>query len=99
MARGSYCWRGPHSLVCGDTIRPDGPLVGLRRGEVIRFRLGFQPAEVLLTVGRKTYSVPAWRTIPWRVRGASGSAALFATRPGGGDASYFATFRIRPAGR
>lgn len=91
MAYGSYCW----GRACVDMVSPqtrdDLPTIEVEQGETVTFHLGFDPAEVTLTLPgseKKQMSLPARRDVSWQVsRG--GIATLFA-RPHkqGGDASY-----------
>jgi hypothetical protein len=105
LAYGSYCWSatnpdGTGAGVCADMIAPeqrrDLPRLVIRRGRMVRFHLGFDPTDLTLTVGRRTYRLQPARVAKWRVRGRSGVVTLFARPVGGGDASYHARFVIRP---
>ena len=89
----SYCWRGG---LCVDHIAPacDGlsraPRLPLRRGERLRFHLGFAPREITLAFANapsKPIKLVAGRITSWRADRA-GAFTLFAAAKGGGDASY-----------
>jgi hypothetical protein len=98
----SYYWHAEGPAVCADYVRPrchDGrtPTIRIRRGETVRFELGFTPESVsvafldgnssLVTLGRSRR--PRWKiTRP-------GAVALFATARRGGDASYTACVVFR----
>jgi len=99
LAQSSYCWQN----TCADFIAPrcgDGrtPSVRLRRGAIVRFRLGFAAKEVALTIGdprrARPFRLSPRPPIRWKVtRG--GVALLFARPASGGDSSYAACFRVR----
>jgi hypothetical protein len=74
------------------------PTLHLRRGETVRFHLGFRPTEAGLTFfGAKPrfeqHRLERSRTPSWRIERA-GAFSLFA-RVKGGDASYVACVRFR----
>jgi len=92
LAFGSYCWK----TLCADFIppemRPELPRITLRRGETVRFHVGFAPRSLTLGVGGKTFKLAARRVSSWRaVRG--GLATLHA-RAASGSASYVARLRL-----
>jgi hypothetical protein len=90
------CWKDL-CIKSGPTRRGDLPPVIVRKGEVVRFHLGFRPRRVLLAVGRSggVRLVPA-RTIRWRIERAGRVSLLaYSAREGpGGSAGYFAVFRL-----
>jgi hypothetical protein len=92
----TYCW----TTQCADYITPemrtDLPRITVRRGQLVRFRLGFRPTTLNLQVGDRTYELEARTNAAWRVRGKGGVLVLFATAEGG-DASYAAKLRVRAA--
>jgi hypothetical protein len=99
----SYCWtkKGARPVAsCVDfippTMRPDLPRIVLTAGERVRLNLGFRPTALSVTVGGRSYRLPASATAVWRVR-APGGVAMLSARGGGGGASYVARFVIRPA--
>jgi hypothetical protein len=99
----SYCWtkKGARPVAsCADfippTMRPDLPRIVLRAGERVRLHLGFRPTTLSVTVGKRTYRLPASATAVWHARVPAGVATLSA-RGRGGSASYVARFVIRPA--
>jgi hypothetical protein len=71
LAFSSYCWKSTCAdfipAVCADRGIPK---LYLRRGEVIHFHLGFLPKSksVWISFKRGMQSLPAARTIAWRVR-------------------------------
>src|SRR5215831_18182394 len=52
----SYCWTAKKRSVCADSIAPHckgvaaAPMIRVRRGERVRFELGFVPRSVSLSV-------------------------------------------------
>jgi hypothetical protein len=97
LAYSSFCW----TSLCADYINPqmrgDLPAVAVRRGQVVRFRLGFAPKSLSLQVGDRSYELKPTRNAAWRVRGKGGVLVLFAAARKGGDASYAARLRVRAA--
>ena len=102
LAQSSFCWR----TTCADFVQArcgDGrtPTVRVRRGQRVRFRLGFDPTDVRLTyTGRleviyRVRFAPR-RTVTWRVRLFAGrdEYVLFARAPLG-DTSYAVCFKSR----
>jgi hypothetical protein len=98
----TFCWtRGGESL-CADHAAPtckrtpgEAPKILIRRGERIRFELGFAPRTVTVAVGRG----PARKLVPtrhptWRATRA-GPLVLFADAKTNGDASYVACIVFR----
>jgi hypothetical protein len=94
LAFGSYCW----SVTCVDARpveqRTDVPRIEVARGEVVRFHLGFEPAELMLRLGSKTDRLKPGRVASWRARGPSGAADLTARAPSG-SAGYVARLLVR----
>jgi hypothetical protein len=94
----TYCW----TTQCADYINPemrdDLPTIAVRRGQVVRFRLGFIPTSLSLQVGGRSYELKPKQNAAWRVRGKGGVLVLFATAEGG-DASYVAKLRVKAAKR
>lgn len=81
-------------------MRTDVPRIAVRRGERVRFRLGFEVRETLLSVGKlRGLHLPraATRTLTWRVSG-TGLVGLLAYASRGGNACCVARFR-RATGR
>ena len=95
----TYCW----TAMCADYINPemrdDLPRIAARRGQVVRFQLGFTPTTLTLRVGAKSYELKPKQRAAWRVRGKGGVLVLFATAEGSGDASYVGKLRVRAARR
>lgn len=94
----SYCWR----TACVDFIPPrcgDGrtPRILLRRGELVRFHLGFRPRELTLDFleqdGARQLKLTPSRTATWRA--VRGGVASLSARAGTGSASYVGCFRLR----
>jgi hypothetical protein len=96
LAFSTSCW----TTGCIDYVNPemrrDLPRIAVRRGEVIRFHLGFAPRSLSLRVGTRTYTLRAGRTAAWRVRG-RGGVLLLQAFGGKGDAGYVARLVIRAA--
>jgi hypothetical protein len=98
----SYCWITKRRSVCADFIAPhcgkgpgSAPVVRVRRGERVRFELGFAPRSVSLSVGRgATHKLAATRHPTWRAT-QSGPLALFADAKANGDAGYVACIVFR----
>jgi hypothetical protein len=94
LAFSTSCW----SAGCIDYVNPemrrDLPRIAVRRGEVIRFHLGFAPRSLSLRAGGRAYPLRAARTAAWRVKGRGGVIVLQAFGPRG-DASYVARLVIR----
>lgn len=92
MAYGSYCWGRACVDMLGPAQRDDLPRLRVQPGEEMTFRLGFDPAALVLSVAadgqHEQVSVPARRDVTWQAtRG--GVVSLFARADGrGGDASY-----------
>lgn len=106
MAFSSYCWSAPagattRKAVCADMIPPqsrtDLPILGVRRGEVVRIHLAYVPRSVHLTLYRamsfKHYVFPPRRVLSWRAAG-TGVAALD-VRAAAGTASYLVRVNAR----
>ncbi len=98
LAHSTYCW----TTQCADYINPemreDLPRIAVRRGQTVRFELGFEPTSLTLQVGVRSYELTPRQRATWRVRGKGGVLVLFATAEGG-DASYVARLRVRAAKR
>jgi hypothetical protein len=97
----SYCWTAKNRSVCADYIAPHcngtaaAPVVRVRRGERLRFELGFTPTSVSLSVGNgRSRDLPSTRHPTWRAT-RSGPLILFATSKRNGDASYVACIVFR----
>jgi hypothetical protein len=97
----SFCW----GTTCADFSAPrcgdvgHTPTLRLRRGETVRFHLGFLPVELGLTFfGRdsrlKGYRLALRRTAAWHVD-QRGVFSLFARAKADGDASYVGCVRFR----
>ena len=101
----SYCWHDGDQGVCADAAAPRCgpdwvPAVEARRGEVVRFHLGFEPRAVAVSefrgsgaAGVTTEDLEPRQDPSWRVRRA-GAFSLFAQAEGGGDASYVGCARF-----
>lgn len=97
LAYSSYCW----ARACADFVsaaeRDDLPVVPVRRGEVVRFHLGFEPTEINVSYGSTDLGVrevTVGRDAAWRVS-FEGTMVLFARSARGGDASYVAELEFR----
>ena len=101
LAFSTYCW----TTVCADYIPPwdrdDLPGIALRRGEVVRFHLRYQPRRVTLRFfsagganSTHAFRLAPGRVVEWRVRG-RGGIALLETFASKGDAGFVARLRIR----
>jgi hypothetical protein len=98
----SYCWMTERRSVCSDSIAPhcgkgpgSAPVVRLRRGERVRFELGFAPRSVSLSMGHgATQELAATRRPTWRAT-QTGPLVLFADAKTNGDASYVACILFR----
>jgi hypothetical protein len=103
LAYSSYCWTRNRAAVCADFIPPPMRVkelarLELRRGETVRFHLGFQPTAVSISffvkgkLGRQIRLAakqdPAWKATV-------GGVLLLEARVGGGDASYAAVVTLR----
>lgn len=91
----TFCWVSG----CADYIRPrcgdeHTPTLRLRRGERVRFHVGFAPKEVSLTAGnQRVYNFKPERIVAWRST-STGAFSLFIRAKRGGDASYVACVRF-----
>ena len=98
----SFCWISNRRSVCADSIAPrcgkgsgSAPVLRVRRGERVRFELGFAPRSVSLSIGSgATHKLVATRRPTWRATQA-GPMALFADAKTNGDASYVACIVFR----
>ncbi len=94
----SYCRGGPGPSLCADFVAPsctDGrtPKVNVRRGELARFHLGFDPNEVSVAIGESgPDSLRRTREPIWPAN-RDGTMVLF-TRGEGRDASYVACLQF-----
>ena len=103
LAYSSYCWTAGEGsdpvAACVDFIPPEMrselPSLRLRRGELVRFHLGFTPTEVSIQVGKRSFSLAATADPTWRVRG-KGKFATLSVQAEGGSASYVTQIRIKP---
>ena len=101
----TYCWSSEGTNpggMCVDYISPemreDLPKIAVRRGQVVRFELGFAPTSLSLQVGTRSYDLRPKQSAAWRVRGRGGVLVLFATADQG-DASFVAKLRVKAAKR
>lgn len=99
LAFSSFCWSARREARCADflpeSMRSDIPRIRVRPGERVRFHLGFQAREILLSAGaRRVLRVrrAATDTLTWRVS-RTGLVGLLAYAIRGGSASYVARFR------
>ena len=97
----SSCWTTGQQSSCADFAAPHcrgpgaAPVVRVRRGELLRFELGFAPRTVSVSLGRgKTHKLAAVRHPSWRATQA-GALILFADAKTNGDASYAACIVFR----
>jgi hypothetical protein len=92
-----YCWKAL-CIKGGPTGRGELPPVVVRRGEVVRFHLGFRPRRVSLSMSRGApRRLEPARTMSWRVeRGGFVSLLAYTARgePAGSSAGYFAVFKL-----
>jgi hypothetical protein len=93
-----YCWAIRCVKEGGVMLDSAVPRIVVRRGEVVRFHLGFQPRHVTLAVGpaRSIRPEPA-RTLSWRVdRGGVVSLLAYSARgeAPAGSVGYVARFAI-----
>lgn len=96
LGYGGYCWKAL-CIKGGPTGRTELPPVVVRKGEVVRFHLGFRPRRVMLGVGRGgSVRLEPARTVSWRVERAGVVSLLAYSARGepGGSAGYFAVFRL-----
>lgn len=92
LGQSTFCWDG----TCADYVAPSCdsehvPKIAVRRGELVRAHLGFEPREVSLTYfpgGASGGTDPAWRVER------EGAFSLFAVAKEGGDASYVACLEL-----
>ncbi len=110
LAQGSYCWSSELAALCADMIAPwqrgDIPRLMLAPGQLVRFRLGFQPGELQLALVTRagpvhSFQLPPQATTDWQVPLLPAGAgpfylSLFARaasapgQPSRGDADYLA---------
>jgi hypothetical protein len=106
LAYSGYCWTGPEGsepiAACVDFIppdmRPELPVLKLRRGEVVRFHLGFTPTKLSVQIGKRSFRLAATEAPTWRVRG-KGTVVILSAEAESGSASYVARVRIKPPRR
>lgn len=93
LAYSTFCW----TTACVDFVPPsmrdDLPRVVVRRGEVVRFHLGFEPRSLSVRVGSRLFRLRPARTSSWRA--VSGGLLLLEAEHARGDASYVARVRVR----
>jgi hypothetical protein len=100
LAYSSFCWKSKRVAVCADAGAPrcgDGhtPTIRVRRGELVRFELGFLPKSVSVDFGTgRSEGLASSRSPHWRVDRA-GALTLFADAGVRGDASYTACIVFR----
>ena len=98
----TYCWTTSGASVCADSLAPTctgvaaAPTIFVRRGERIRFELGFAPRSVSVSVGRngRAQDLRPTRRPTWRATRA-GPLILFVDAKTNGDASYVACIVFR----
>lgn len=93
LAIGSYCWADQ----CVDVAAmPPGPTIDLSPGEIVTFRLAFDPGQVRLYTGastdRGTRLLPG-RELHYEATGSERYISLFVRPHEGGDVTYAATAR------
>ena len=95
LERGSSCWSYPDGRhLCVDYAQFGRlPRIVARRGEIVRFRLWFQPTQLNLRVGRTTYRPRLAPRFRIRARG-SGEVHVF-PRGRRGEGSYDAQLVVR----
>jgi hypothetical protein len=101
---GSNCWSFAGGARCVDYVPPDYrcdlPYVLAAQGDVLRFRLGFDPTEVVVSVGEVSAELPPAREFVWQVdRFAAGALLGVFARGAAGDASYLARLTPMPPRR
>src|SRR3954465_12166751 len=81
MAQGSYCWTSGSARRCVDAADPDSvphlPRLVLHRGDRVRFRVRFRPAEAALILPHRTIALRAGKRMRWRVTGRPRWVMLF----------------------
>ena len=96
LTMGSYCWQSGNSVGCGDTGPPStlpGLLtVGVKPGERIAVRLGFDPDAVEVTVHGLRIRVEPGRRLEFAVE-RDGILQVVA-HTGASDVSYYARLRV-----
>ena len=99
LAYGSYCWTGNGKATCADMIppqdRPALPVVGVKRGRLLRVHLGFTANSVEVSLNghlARAKLNSSRRIVSWNAT-RSGILTVF-TRGVGGDASYVARLRL-----
>jgi hypothetical protein len=97
----SYCWTARTRSLCADYLAPHcqgvaaAPVVRVRRGERVRFELGFTPRSFSLSIGNGlSQDLATTRRPTWRAD-RSGPLSLFVDAKANGDASYVACIVFR----
>jgi hypothetical protein len=98
----TYCWSKGGESVCVDYLAPTcggtaaAPTIFVRRGERVRFELGFTPRSVSVSVGRDgaAHELAPTRRPTWRASRA-GPLSLFVDAKTNGDATYVACIVFR----
>jgi hypothetical protein len=101
---GSNCWSFAGGARCVDYVPPDYrcdlPYVVAAQGDILRFRLGFDPTEVVVSVGEVSAELPPAREFAWQVdQFAAGALLGVFARGAAGDASYLARLTTTPPRR
>jgi hypothetical protein len=93
LSHSGFCW-GNRCVKMAGRLGPGAlPPVLVRKGDVVRFHLGFRARRVLLSVGRRdAVRLRPGRTTSWRVE-QGGVVSLYAYAARGGSAGYFAVFK------
>jgi hypothetical protein len=99
LATASTCWRraGSAEILCVGPVarRAEIPRLTVRRGESVRFRLGFAPTQTpFLRIGTRTFRLARSTAPAWRAAGTGGQAQLI-VRGTRGDVVYAAAFTVR----
>ena len=95
----SFCWHTRSTGVCADFVAPrcgmhSVPTIAVRRGETVRFEVGFTPSSVQLSVHGRLRKLAVSRQSTWLVD-RSGVLSLFVQAKGRGDATYTACLVFR----
>jgi hypothetical protein len=93
LAFSSFCWKTTCVDFLPPEMRPELPRLTVRRGESVRFHLGFVPRAVTVTAGGKTARLAARRIASWRAP--KGGIVVVNARGTGGSASYVARLTLR----
>jgi len=93
LAYSSYCWKTACVDFLPPAMRPDVPVVTVRRGQAVRLHFGFAPSSVTVApVGGGSRRLPPARTISWRPP--AGLLAITA-KSKTGSAGYLVRIRLR----